>query len=97
MKMLTSGFYSLILSVLHSSNQVRDLNEWSNSFDHIVDLPQVVSIFQGDIDECTFKELIDTLLKIETKMNRFIIEGKVITDARWQKSIGELTATKACE
>ena len=97
MKVLTNGFYSLILSVLDFGNQVKDLNEWSNYFDHIVDLPQVASIFEGDIDECAFNELIYTLFKIETKMNRFIIEGKVIIDARWQNSIGELTGTKACK
>ena len=83
MKILTNGFHSLILSVLDSDGKVKDLNEWSNSFDHIVDLPQVVSIFQDDIDECLSNELVDTLFKIETNLNRFTIEGKVITDARW--------------
>ena len=53
--------------------------------------------FEGDIDECSFNELIDTLFKIETKMNRFIIEGKVITNAKWQKFFGELAITKTCE
>ena len=76
---------------------MKDLNEWSNSFDHIVDLPQVVSIFQDDIDECLFNELVDTLFKIEIALNRFPIEGKVITDARWQKSVSELTTAKTCE
>ena len=57
----------------------------------------MASIFQGDIDECVFNELIDTLFKIETEMNRFTTEGKVITDARWHKSVGELTSIKACK
>ena len=39
MKVLTNGFYSLIISVLYFDNQIKDLNEWSNSFDHIVDFP----------------------------------------------------------
>ena len=97
MIILTNGFYSLILSILDSSNQVRDLSEWSNSFDHMVDFQQLASIFEGYIDECAFNELIDTLFKIETKMNRFITEGKVIIDVRWQKTIGELTSIKAYE
>ena len=83
MKVLTSGFYSLILSILYSNNQVKDSNEWSNSFDHIVDLPQVASIFEGDIDEIAFNELVDTLFKNANEMNRFITEGKVITDPKW--------------
>ena len=55
------------------------------------------SIFEVDIDEFYFNELIDTLFKIETEMNRFITEGKVIIDARWQKSVGKLATTRACE
>ena len=97
MKVLTNGFYSLILFVLDFDNQIKDLNESSSSFDHIIDLPQVASIFEGDIDEFSFNELIDTLFKIETEMNRFITKGKVITDTRWQDFFGELATTKTCE
>ena len=97
MKILTNGFHSLILSVLDSDGKVKDLSEWSNSFDHIVDLLQVASIFQEDIDECLFNELVDALFKIETDLNSFTIEGKVITIARWQKLVNELTTTKTCE
>ena len=39
MKVLTNGFCSLILSILNFENQIKDLNEWSNSFDHIVKFP----------------------------------------------------------
>ena len=55
MKTLTNGFHYLILSILDSDGKVKDFSEWSNSFDHIVDFPQVASIFQDDIDECLFK------------------------------------------
>ena len=85
MKVLANGFHFLILSVINSDGKVKGLSEWSSSFDHIVDFPQVVSIFQNDIDECAFNNLIDTLFKTETELNRFITEGKVITDARWKK------------
>lgn len=61
MKLLTSGFYSLILSFLDSNDKIKDFNKWSSSFDHIVGFPQVASIFQDDI---VFYELIETLLKI---------------------------------
>ena len=46
MNVLANGFHSLILSVLDFDCKVKDFSEWSNSFDHIVDLPQVASIFQ---------------------------------------------------
>ena len=97
MKSLTNGFHSLILFVLVSDGKVKNLNEWSDSFDHIVNLPQVASIFQNDIDECLFNELIDTLFKVETDLNRFTTQGKVITDARLQKSVNELTTAKTYE
>ena len=97
MKVLTSGFHSLILFVLDSDSKVKDFNNWSNSFYHIVDLPQVASIFHDDIDELLFNELIDILFKVETEMNRFTIEGKVITDVRWQKTVNELATIKECE
>ena len=83
MKVLTNCFYSLILSIINSGDKIKDFNEWSSSFDHIIDFPQVVSIFQDGIDECLFNELIDTLFKVETERNRFTIEGRVITDAKW--------------
>ena len=57
----------------------------------------MASIFQDDIDECAFNDLTDTLFKFETELNRFITEGKVITDARWQKYVSELTTVKECE
>lgn len=83
MKVLTSGFYSLILYVINPNEKLKDFNEWSISFYHIVDLPHMASIFMDDTNECAFNELIDTLFKVETKMNRFSVEGRVITDARW--------------
>lgn len=55
------------------------------------------SIFEGDTNNFTCNELIDTLYKIETEMNRFIIEGRVIIDARWKKFFGELTSMKTCK
>ena len=57
----------------------------------------MASIFEGNTNEFVFNELIDTLLKIETKMNRFMIEGKVIIYARWQFFFGELATIKTCE
>ena len=57
----------------------------------------MASIFQDDIDECAFNDLTDTLFKFENEMNRFITEGKVITDVRWQKSVSELTIVKEYE
>ena len=54
----------------------------------------MASIFQDDIDECAFNDFTDTLFKTKTELNRFIIEGKVITDARWQKFVNELATAK---
>ena len=39
MKVLIDGFYSLIISILNSNNQIKDWGEWSSSFNQIVDLP----------------------------------------------------------
>ena len=97
MKVLANGFHYLILSILYYDGKVKDLNEWSNSFDHILDLPQVASIFEDDIDECIFIELVDTLFKIETELNRFTTKEKVITNARWKKPVNELATAKTCE
>ena len=97
MKVLANGSHFLMLSVIDSDGKVKDLNEWSGSFDHVINLPQVASIFQDDIDECAFNDLTDTLFKFETELNRFITEGKVITDARWHKSVSELTTVKEYE
>ena len=97
MKILTDGFYSLIQSILDSNNKIRDWGEWSSSFDHVEELPQVATIFEGDTDELAFHELIDTLFKIENEMNRFKVEGKATTDARWHKSIEELAIVKTSE
>ena len=97
MKTLPNGFHSLIVSILDSDGKVKNLNEWSDSFDHIVNLPQVASIFQNDIDDFIFNDLVDTLFKIETDLNRFATKGKVINNSRWQKSVNELTTTKTCK
>ena len=96
-KVLANGSHFLMLFVIYSDGKVKDLNEWSSSFDRVVNLPQVASIFRDDIDECSFNDLTDTLFKFETELNRFITEGKVITDARWHKSVSELTTVKECE
>ena len=97
MKALIDGFYSLILSILNSNNQIKDWNKWSHSFDHILSLPQVESIFEGDTNEFSLNEIIDTLFKIENEMTRFIMEGKATTNAKWHKFVGELVMIKACE
>ena len=57
----------------------------------------MASILEGDTDEFSFNELIDTLFKVETEMNRFITKRKIVIDARWQKFVGELTTIKTCE
>ena len=97
MKVLANGSHFLMLSVIDSDGKVKDLNEWYSSFDRIVNLPQVASIFRDDIDECVFNDLTDTLFRFETELKRFITKGKVITDARSRKSVSELTIVKACE
>ena len=97
MKVLVNGSHFSMLSIIDFDGKVKDLNEWSSSFDRVVNLPQVASIFKGDIDEFFFNEFIVTLFKIETKMNRFIKEGKVIIDARCKIFFGELATIKTCE
>ena len=57
----------------------------------------MASIFEEDTDEVAFHELIDTLFKIENEMNKFTIEGKETTNARWHKSVSELAIVKTCE
>ena len=47
MKILTNGFYSLILSIVDSRNKIKDWVEWSNYFDDIVNFPFVMPIFDG--------------------------------------------------
>ena len=39
MKVLTNGFQFSTLSVIDSGGKVKDISEWSGSFDRIVDLP----------------------------------------------------------
>ena len=97
MKVLANGSHFLMHSIIDSDGKMKDLSEWSSSFDHVIDFPLVASIFQDDIDECVINDLTNTLFKFENELNRFIIEGKVIIDARWQKFVSELTTVKECE
>ena len=39
MKVLANGSHFLILSVIDSDGKVNDLNEWSGSFDRVVNFP----------------------------------------------------------
>ena len=39
MKVLANGSHFLMLSVIDFDGKVKDLNEWSSSFDHVVNLP----------------------------------------------------------
>ena len=39
MKVLANGSHFLMLYVIGSDGKIKDLNEWSSSFDHVVNLP----------------------------------------------------------
>ena len=83
-----------MVSILGLNNKIKNWGEWSSYFNHIKELPQMASIFEGDTDGIAFDELIDTLFKVENEMNRFTMEGKATTDSRWHKCVGELATVK---
>ena len=57
----------------------------------------MVPIFEGEINEVAFSELIDTLFKIENEMNKFVTKSRALTDAKWVKVVSELGVVKTCE
>lgn len=94
MKLVTEGvnhFYSLILAVDGTTKECQD---WSDSFDTILTHPKFISFCNKESEVTHVYKLIDELYKIELDMNKFVLERKVITDAKWTKCIDELNNIK---
>ena len=70
--------------------------EWSTSFDNILTQEATVSIFE-DISDIPYNKLIDSIFKEEIDLNNFIVESKVVMDARWIKATQDLQEAKTIE
>jgi hypothetical protein len=94
-KFVIDGIPSFFASILSSDGAVNDWDNWSQSFDIILRHPKFVSFCNKENDISTVYELMDELYKVETDLNKFITEGRAITDAKWQKCIDEFQGVKA--
>ena len=55
-----------------------------------------ISIFEDESD-IPFNNLIDSLFKVEIDLNKFLIESKAITNARWNKVVRDLDEVRGTE
>ena len=62
LKTLSDGVEPCIPSILSATNDIRDRQEWSTSFDDILTRETIVAIFE-DTSDSPFHTLVDSLFK----------------------------------
>lgn len=90
MKFLIEGVQFFIPSILTEDKIVKGWKGLSDSFDQILDHPFFLSFCHDEVAITWVYEIIDHLYKVELDMNKFILEGKEVTDAKWTNCIDEL-------
>jgi hypothetical protein len=93
-KFVVDGIHLFFSSILTSEGTVRDWDSWAETFDIILNHPKFVSFCNKDTEVSSVYELIDELYKLETDLNKFVTEGRAITDAKWQKSVDEFKGVR---
>ena len=73
-----------------------DWKDWSTSFDNILTQEATISNFE-DISHIPYNKVIDSIFKEEIDLNNFIVESKVVMDARWIKATQDLQEAKTIE
>lgn len=87
---LVEGVQWLIPPILTEEKTVKGWEGWSDSFDRILEHPLFLSFHHDETDVTWVYDIIDDMYKVEADMNKFVLEGRAITDAKWNKSIEEL-------
>lgn len=85
MKFLVEGIQFFIPFILADDRIVKVWEEWSDSFNTILEHPSFLSYCHDEYDVTQVYRIIDDMYKVESDMNKFILEGKAITDAKWTK------------
>jgi hypothetical protein len=94
LKSIALGTPDFIPTILNNEGYVKSWQEWSESFDLILDHPRFIAFSRGESSDQVVYDMIDMTYKIETDMNKITAEGKAITDAKWTKNISELEVVR---
>ena len=84
----------MFISILNDDGTFKDYVSWSESFDNIPSHHNFLAYCNNETDITTIYEITNMLFRIELNVNKSIGDGKVITDAKWNKSVEELTTIK---
>ena len=90
LKSIALGTPDFIPTILNNEGYVKSWQEWSESFDLILDHPRLISFSRGESSDQVVYDMIDMTYKIEADMNKINRECKHMTDAKWTKKIREL-------
>lgn len=94
LKSIALGTPNFIPIILNNEGYVKSWQEWSESFDLILDHPIIIAFSRGESSAQVVYDMIDMTYKIEAVMNKITGEGKAITDAKWTKNISGLEAVR---
>lgn len=94
LKSIALGTPNFIPTILNNEGYVKSWQEWSESFDLILDHPIFIAFSKGESSAQVVYDMIDMTYKIEAVMNKITGEGKAITDAKWTKNISKLEAIR---
>lgn len=73
---------------------MKDWQEWSTSFIHILTLEKFITIFYRDLDEVSFHDLIDSLFKTEVDIKKVVVQSRAIMDVRSNKFVDDIDAVR---
>lgn len=96
LKVLSNGLEPCIPSILSATNELRDWQEWSTSFDGILTQETTIAVFE-DTSDSPFHTLVDSLFNEEIDLNKFIVEEKAVVNARWTKAIQDFQGVEEIE
>ena len=86
LKSIALGTPDFILGILSNEGFVKSWQEWSESFDLILDHPRFLAFSRNESSFVVLYDMIDMTYKIEADMKKITREGKAITNAKWTKT-----------
>lgn len=89
-KFLIEGVRWLIPPIVIEEKIVKGWEGWSSSFDKILEHPLFLSFYNDEVDVTRVYDVIDDMYRVQSDLNNFFLEGKAITDAKWNKAVEEL-------
>lgn len=90
MKTISMGILNFIPNILDVNGFIKEWQEWSSSFEHILRHLRFVSYYNNEIDVIFVYDMVDFLFRIESNMRKVTGELKAITNIEWKKGIYEL-------